>query len=171
MTEKLAALFPWLAPQVLTAFLSAMPITELRGAIPFAIFVLDMPWHEALAWSLIGNIIPIPFILLMLDPAQKLISRWSYGDRFFRWLFARSRRKGGKVEKYGVIGLTMFVASPLPVTGAWTGAAIAFVFGIKFKHALPAIIAGVVIAGAIVTLLCELGIGFTAIAKHAISAP
>lgn len=170
MAEKLAAIFPWLDQHILVAFLSALPITELRGAIPFAIFILKMPWHEAFLWSLLGNIIPIPIILLLLDPAQRLISRWSYGDRFFRWLFARSRRKGGKVEKYGVIGLTMFVAVPLPVTGAWTGAAIAYIFGIKFKHALLAIIAGVIIAGTLVTLSCELGLGFSELIRRLINA-
>ena len=169
MAEKLAALFPWLDPQILTVFLAALPVTELRGSIPFAIFALELPWYEAFLWSLLGNMIPIPIILVMLDPAQRLISKWSYGDRFFRWLFARSRRKGGKVEKYGVIGLTLFVAIPLPVTGAWTGSVIAYVFDIKFKHALLAISAGVLIAGTIITLSCELGIGFFEIIKQLIT--
>ncbi len=70
------------------------------------------------------------------------------------------------VEKYGAIGLAMFVAIPLPVTGAWTGAVVAYVFGIRFRQSFLAICIGVVIAGSVVTSMCELGIGFTHIARN-----
>ncbi|MFH0765414.1 MAG: small multi-drug export protein [Calditrichota bacterium] len=171
MTDKLAHFFSWLEPQYLTAVLAALPITELRGALPWALFMLKMPWPQAFFWSVLGNLIPVPFILLLLEPMQKLLCRWSVMERFFTWLFARTRRRGKLVEKYRAIGLMLFVAVPLPVTGAWTGAAAAFVFGIRFWPALFAIIGGVLIAGVIVTSLCLMGVGFTDLARQALTAP
>ncbi|HEX30369.1 TPA: ligand-binding protein SH3, partial [Candidatus Poribacteria bacterium] len=70
-----------------------------------------------------------------------------------KWLFARTRRRGKSVERYGAVGLSFFVAIPLPVTGAWTGCIAAFLFGIRFKYALPAVIAGVMMAGIVVSIL------------------
>lgn len=76
-------------------------------------------------------------------------------DRFFEWLFARTRRKGEvRMRKYGIfVGLMLFVAVPLPVTGAWTGCAAAFLFGVKFRYSLLAVMLGVLIAGLIVSIL------------------
>jgi uncharacterized membrane protein len=82
------------------------------------------------------------------------LRRYSIFDRFFNWLFARTRRYDSKIEKYGALGLAPFVAIPLPVTGAWTACAVAFVFGIRCRYAFAAILAGVIIAGLIVTLSC-----------------
>ena len=161
MAERLAPLFHGFGPHLLTAILASLPVTELRGAIPFAYFYLDLPWYEALGWSLIGNLLPVPFILYLLDPVQLFLRRWKLADRFFEWLFARTRRRGKLVEKRRAIGLAMFVAIPLPVTGAWTGAVAAYVFGIGFVPALIAICIGVTVAGGIVTTLCVLGVAFT----------
>ena len=75
-------------------------------------------------------------------------------DRFFEKLFEKARKRaGGKIEKYEALGLTLFVAIPLPVTGAWTGCVAAFIFGIPKRLAIPAIALGVTIAGAVVTLV------------------
>ena len=81
-------------------------------------------------------------------------------DRFFDWLFARTRRKGRLIEQYQAVGLALFVAVPLPITGAWTGAIAAFVFGLKIIPSFIAIVSGVVMAGVIVTLACQGFIGF-----------
>jgi uncharacterized membrane protein len=93
-------------------------------------------------------------LLLFLGRVESYLRSWfSIFDSFFSWLFSRTRRRTkDKVEKYGALGLVPFVALPLPVTGAWTGVAAAYVFGIKFRYAFPAIALGVVIAGVIVTL-------------------
>ena len=81
-------------------------------------------------------------------------------DVFFNWLFRRTyHRHNAMYERYGTIALALFVAIPLPVTGAWTGCAAAFVFGIQFRHALLAILAGVLIAGTIVTTITLGGVG------------
>ena len=137
---------------------SMLPIVELRGALPLAINVLGLHWTKAFAISFIGNMIPVPFILWLLKPAVDLLSKIKPFGKFFNWLFERTRKKGNRlIEKYEEIGLLAFVAIPLPGTGAWTGALIAFLFGLEFKKSLLVISIGVFIAGVIVTCLCLLG--------------
>lgn len=140
-------------PGWLTTFLLAMsPIFELRGAIPLAIGVYDLSPLEAYLISVVGNLVPVVFLLLYLEPVSRWLMRYRPGKSFFDWLFTRTYRKHvERHRKYGLLALTFFVALPLPVTGAWTGSAIAFIFGLKFRHAFPAIVAGVCIAGVVVT--------------------
>ncbi|MDI6639426.1 MAG: small multi-drug export protein [Methanocellales archaeon] len=133
---------------------AAMPISELRGAIPVAM-MHDFDPLTAYMLAVIGNLLPVVPLLLWLEPVSNHLRRYKSWDKFFDWLFTRTHRKHNeRFEKYGTIALSLFVAVPLPVTGAWTGCAAAFVFGIKFKHALPAILLGVLIAGVVVTLTC-----------------
>jgi len=160
VTERLALFFTGLPPETVTALLAMLPVTELRGSIPWATFVLELNWQGALGWSILGNLLIVPFILLLLDPARRLLGRFPLFGRFFDWLLARTRRRGKVVERYRAIGLAMFVSIPLPVTGAWTGAVAAYVFGIRFWPALLAIAVGVCIAGTIVTMACQGLIGF-----------
>ncbi len=137
--------------------LAAAPIWELRGAIPAGMFALHLPWPWVFLAALIGNIFPVPFILLFLEPVTKLLSRIAFMERFFSWIFARTRRRTAIVEKYEKIGLMLFVAVPLPGTGAWTGSLIAFLLGMSLKSAFLPIALGVLIAGVIVVTLCLLG--------------
>ncbi len=131
---------------------AAMPISELRGAIPVAIMYGFDPF-TAYVLAVIGNLIPVVPLLLWLKPVSNELRRYKSWDKFFDWLFTRTHhRHSDYFEKYGAIALSLFVAIPLPVTGAWTGCAAAFVFGIKLRHSLPAIFLGVLIAGLIVTL-------------------
>jgi uncharacterized membrane protein len=110
--------------------------------------------------AVIGNMLPVIPLLLFLEPVSTYLRRFRIFDIFFSWLFDRTRRNHTeRFEKYGTLALTLFVAVPLPVTGAWTGCAAAFVFGIKFRHALPAILIGVMIAGLIVSFVTVSGIG------------
>ena len=160
-----AGIPPWLA----TLFLAMLPIFELRGAIPVGSQVLGLPLGQAVVLSVIGNMLPIIPLLLLLGPASKWLSRWTLFRKFFEWLFARTRRKSALIRRYELIGLMLFVAVPLPVTGAWTGAAAAFIFGIRFWPALGAIFLGVLIAGAIITTLVLLGIWGAIIAGLALS--
>ena len=138
--------------------LSAFPLTELRGSIPLAFTVMSgqwvWPWWKIYLLAVAGNLIPVPFVLWLLGPVSRLLRRWGPMDRFFEKLFERTRRRvGGKIEKYEAFGLTVFVAIPLPVTGAWTGCVAAFLFGLPARKAIPAIALGVAIAGAVVTLI------------------
>jgi len=105
-----------------------------------------------------GNILPIPFLLALYDPVVKLVSKVSWIKRLAEWFFRYTRRRGGLVEKYGWIGLALFVGIPLPITGAWTGPVLAYLMGIDYKRALLAIFLGVIIAATIVTTFCVLGL-------------
>jgi uncharacterized membrane protein len=140
-----------------TLGLAASPISELRGAIPLAVQEFDFPWYYAYIISVIGNMLPVPFILLFLNAVTRILSRFTLFDRFFKWLFAYTRRRGTLIEKYERVGLVLFVAIPLPITGAWTGSIAAVLLGMKFNRAILSIFLGVLIAGTIVTCLTLLG--------------
>lgn len=146
-----------LSPHVIVLIISMLPIIELRGSIPVAILLFKIPWPEAVFLSVIGNMIPIPLVLLLMDWFFKLISKVNAGARFTQWLFARTRRKGKSIEKYEEIGLAVFVGIPLPGTGGWTGAFAANIFGLKFWKSLLFILIGVLMAATIVTPLTLMG--------------
>ncbi len=158
MTEQAVAWLGSIPPVWKTLIISVLPIVELRGAIPWALVPAaqmggGLSWPVAYLTAVIGNMLPVVPLLLYLERLSGFLSRWSPLGRFFQWLFARTRRRAKVVDRYGAIGLTLFVMIPLPVTGAWTGAAAAFVFGVPFRKALPAIVLGVLLAGVIVTLV------------------
>ncbi|UCD06298.1 MAG: small multi-drug export protein [candidate division WOR-3 bacterium] len=147
-----------LTPELAVFLTSMLPVIELRGALPLAINVFNIAWPKAFLIAYIGNMIPAPLILWLLAPVVKLLSKIRIFERFFSWLFDRTRRRSNRmIEKYEEIGLMAFVAIPLPGTGAWTGVLIAFLFGLDFKKSLLIIAIGVFIAGIIVSSLCLLG--------------
>ncbi|MFH1552125.1 MAG: small multi-drug export protein [Candidatus Omnitrophota bacterium] len=129
--------------------LAALPISELRGAIPLAISMGFSP-QKAYLLSFIGNLIPVPFLLFLLQPIALKLRHIKLFERFFDWLFERTRKKAALVERFEVLGLILFVAVPLPITGAWTGCVAATLFKIRFRYAFIAIMAGIIIAGLIV---------------------
>ncbi len=131
---------------------SLIPYLELRGAIPFA-WRLGFGPLEAYFLAVIGNMIPVIPIIILIDPISKWLSRIPLFKRFFDWVFTRSRRKAPLIQKYGFWGLAIFVAIPLPMTGVWSGAAIAFLLGMRKRVAFLSIFVGVLIAGLIVNLL------------------
>ena len=152
MKEKLIHLLSNSPHEVTTAVLAMAPISELRGAIPYAITVGDLSWQKAYVISVIFNFIPVIPILYLIGPASEYLRRYKLFDRFFTGLFARTRRRGKMIERFEVLGLVLFVAIPLPITGAWTGSVAAFLFGVRRHIALPAIFLGICIAGVVVTL-------------------
>ena len=146
-----------LAKELIVIIIAALPVVELRGALPVAINVFHMPWYWAFCLAVIGNLLPVPILLLFFDSLAKAISKVDVGKRLVNWVLQRTRRHGEVIERYERIGLILFVAIPLPVTGAWTGSIAAFLLGLKFNYAFLSILCGVIIAGAIVTCLCLLG--------------
>lgn len=143
-------------PELVVFLLSMIPIAELRLAIPLGIGFYNLSVWSTFFWAFLGNIIPIIFVIWGLDLLiNKLaVHRVYILNRFFTWLFERTREKHSKkIELWRDLALVIFVAIPLPGTGAWTGALIAFVFGIPIKRAFPLISLGVLIAGVIVTLI------------------
>ncbi len=146
-----------ISPELAVIIISMLPIVELRGAIPVA-HVFGMNPFLAYFLSVVGNMIPVIPILLLLGPISRFLMKFKWGKKFFDWVFERTRKRiGEKVEKYETLGLSVFVAIPLPITGAWTGCAGAFLFGIKTRHAFWAILLGVIVAGVIMTILSFLG--------------
>ena len=134
-------------------FLSMIPITELRAAIPIGIANGLPPVHAAII-CIIGNLIPAPFIMLFI----RKIFRWlrSKSPKLNNWISRfekRMEKKASKVTKYETLGLLLFVALPLPGTGAWTAAFIASLLDIRLKNAIPMIAIGLCIAAIIVTLI------------------
>jgi len=144
-----------LPPEVITMIIGALPISELRGAIPVGVTLGDLSWQTAALFAVIGNALPVAPLLFGLEPVSNWLRRWPVWERFFTWLFTRTRRRGGLIEKYGAWGLILFVSIPLPVTGAWTGCAAAFVFGIRPARALPLVLGGILIAAVVVTLITQ----------------
>ena len=135
----------------LLTFVTAMvPVLELRGAIPVGVAAGLTP-VEACAASVLGNMVPVPFILLLTRRIFDWLRRTELFGPKIRWLEQRAHRTGRLVRKYRLLGLVVLVAIPVPGTGAWTGALVAAVLDIRMRHAVPAIFLGVVIAGIIVT--------------------
>jgi uncharacterized membrane protein len=150
--ESLESALSHVSVRLATFVIAMLPISELRGAIPFAIGVGGLKWQEAYLWAVAGNFAPVLPLLWGIGPLSDRLRRFRLFDRFFGWLFARTRRKGRLVERFEALGLVLFVAVPLPVTGAWTGVVAAWLFGVPKRLAVPAIFMGICIAGAIVTL-------------------
>lgn len=136
---------------VATFFISMLPVVELRGGIPYGVGFGLNPWI-AYAVALLGNMLPVPFILLLLDTVFGWMKkREGFLKNIAVKLENKAISKKASVEKYKLFGLLLFVAIPLPGTGAWTGALIASVLRMNRKYAFLSIFAGVVIAGFIIT--------------------
>jgi len=146
-----------LPQELVVMIVSALPISELRGAIPLAMFSFSMPWYKAFYLSIIGNVIPVPLILLFLGKIAAFASRTKKGEQFFDWVFRRTRSRQGSIDRYKWMGLLLLVAIPLPFTGAWTGAIIAVLLGLDFWYAFSSITIGILIAGVVVVSLSLLG--------------
>jgi uncharacterized membrane protein len=146
-----------LSPELVVVLIAALPIVELRGALPVGILFFGMPWWQALLWAVLGNIAPIVIVLLLLERIVAWLSHVALFRRFFEWLFARARSKSASIQKYEFWGLATFVGIPLPGTGAWTGAVAAEVLGLSYWKSLLSIFVGVLMAAAVVTFLSVLG--------------
>ena len=147
-----------------TLVYSAVPVTELRATIPLAITVWQVKPVVAFVLAVIGNSLPILVIILGLNKIVQLAERYSkFLTRVIEAVFRRTRRKTSQqFEKYGLLALLLFVAVPLPMTGAWTGSIAAWLFGVPARRAFWPIFAGVIVAGIIVT---SITVGTAAILK------
>ena len=138
--------------EMIVFIISMVPILELRGGL-IAAALLKVPMIQAVIICIIGNIIPVPFILWLITP----IFNWLKATKTFRPMVEKLEKKAmgksDKIQKYEFWGLLIFVGIPLPGTGAWTGALIASLLGIKFKKAFPAIILGILMATVIMCIV------------------
>ena len=142
-------------PEIATILTALTPIGELRVALPIALINYKMSIVPAYFLSVLGNIIPVFLLLLFWRYLAKFLMQYSQiCDKFFNWLFERTRKKfEGKYKKWGKLALIIFVAIPLPITGAWTGSLAAWLFDFKYWESIILILLGVMISGLIVTLV------------------
>ena len=145
------SIFP-IPKEVVTFIISMLPVLELRGGM-VAAALMNIPYFEALGICLAGNILPIPFLLLLINP----LFAWMKGTKLLRPIVERLEKrtlsKKDRLEKGEFWGLLIFVGIPLPGTGAWTGAMLAALLGIKFKKSSVAIGLGVILAAAIMSFI------------------
>lgn len=138
---------------IATFFISMAPIIELRGGLPYGI-ALGLDYPVALAAAVLGNMVPVPFIIVYIRHVFAwLRKRSKWWDEKITRLEKKAHLKGRVVRKYSTIGLCILVAIPLPGTGAWTGALVAAVLDMRLKKAIPSIFLGVCIAAAIMTMV------------------
>lgn len=145
-------IFEIIKEELIVMLVAATPISELRGAIPLGISMGFSPLHSTLL-SIIGNCIPVPFLLLLLRPIFSALEDVKIIGNIIRWVKNRTLKKSKNIIKYSVLGLFILVAIPIPSTGAYTGCVAATLFNIRFKYAFSAIILGVITAGIIVLFL------------------
>jgi uncharacterized membrane protein len=138
--------------------LSLLPIAELRGGLPYA-YLTGSPIWLAYLVCVGANFFVGPIVFLFLETVHKWLIKWSLYEKLFEIAIRRVRRKTTNlIEKYGFWGITMFVAIPLPVTGAYTGTIAAWLFGLDKRKSLLAVLVGVCIAGFIVSIVVYFGI-------------
>lgn len=134
-----------------TFFISMVPVIELRGGLPYGI-ALGLDYPIALTMAVLGNMVPMPFIIVYIRRIFAWVRRINpWCERVVSALERKAHLKGKTVQKYSALGLCIFVAIPLPGTGAWTGALIAAILDMRLKRAIPSIFLGVCIAAAIMT--------------------
>lgn len=142
-----------IAEAFIVLIIAALPVSELRGAIPVALGVYQFDPVSAYLLGVVGNLLPVPILLKLLERVTALLHRSVVLNRWVSLLFARTRKRhSALIARFGAMALVLFVAVPFPATGAWTGALVAHLFGIPFRYAFPLIALGVGIAGVLVTL-------------------
>jgi uncharacterized membrane protein len=158
MINAMLNYFSSLPRELIVLIVSAMPVLELRGAIPIGLS-MGLEIKKTILFSIAGNLIPVVPALFLLEPVSGFLRRFWPFNRFFHWLFERTKRRSELIEKYEFLGLMLFVAIPLPITGAWTGCVAATLLKIRFRYAFSAIVLGVCIASVIVSAVCLMGGG------------
>ncbi len=148
-----------LADEMCVLICSMLPIIELRGAIPMAA-AFNIDWWIAFPLCVIGNMLPVPIILLFIKKfiTWSMSSKIKFLNKLANWLNRKVEKNRPKIEKYAFWGLAIFVAIPLPTTGAWTGSLVAAMIDMKFWKAMLTALVGVLIAAVIVTVIVYGGI-------------
>ena len=145
-------IFSGLSKEAVVFIISLLPILELRGGM-LAATLLKVSYIKALLICVVGNILPIPFVLLFLNFIFELMKKWHFSRKIVIWLEKKANSKKSQIEKYGYWGLILFVGIPLPGTGAWTGALIAVILGLNKKKSFLCILLGVLLASLVMSVL------------------
>lgn len=151
LVESLTELLGGLGKEVIVFIISMLPILELRGGL-IASALLGVDFLPGYLFSIIGNILPIPIVLLFLDKIFNLLKKINFTKKFINKIENKIISKKGQIEKYGYWGLFLFVGIPLPGTGAWTGSALAVFLHLDKKKSFVVIFLGVVLASIIMSI-------------------
>jgi len=138
--------------ELVTLLLAMLPISELRGAIPFGLHN-NIPFAKVLIISIIGNLIPVIPLYFLLNKILLFLDRSRLGKKFSNWLVTHTLKKSRLIQLYEMAGLIIFVGIPLPMTGAWTGTIASSLLKLKFRYYIIGVICGVLLAALIVSLL------------------
>ena len=138
--------------------MSVIPVIESRGSIPYGIIALELPWQNVALVSVIANFLITLPVIYLLDPITRYLNKFKLFNIFFKWFFARSRKKGAVIDKLKMVGLIIFIGIPLPITGAWTGCIAAHLFGLSKRDTFIGAFIGVLISVIIITALTNAGI-------------
>ncbi len=147
--------------EILIFLLGMTPVSELRGAIPVGILLFNFSFFKTYLIAVLGNLLPIiPLLIFFKKLSGFLMKKYKFFDDMMNWLFERTRKKHGNhfdKWKYAPLALFIFVAIPLPMTGAWSGVLAAIIFGIPLTEAVISIFFGVATAGVLVSILTKIG--------------
>ena len=152
LVEFFVELFGGINKELVIFIISLMPILELRGGL-LAATLLDVEFIRAAIICILGNVLPIPFVLLFLKYILEILSKWKITKKIVNWLEKKVHDKREQIDKYGYWGLVIFVGIPLPGTGAWTGALLAVMLGLNRKKSFVCILLGVLMAAIIMSIL------------------
>lgn len=152
MTELFTEFFNFISKEFTVIFTAMLPIIEVRGAIPVGIALGMSPLHATIL-AFLGSVIPVPFILLTIRPIFTYLKKTNIFRKLVTKLTNKSLNKSENVQKYGYIGLFIFVAIPLPGTGVWSGSLIASLLNMRILHAFPAIVLGNLVASIAIMIL------------------
>ena len=158
LVEFFIDLFGNINKELVIFIISLLPILELRGGL-LAATLLDFEFVRAAIICILGNVLPIPIVLLFLKYVLDLLSKWSVTKKIVNWLEKKVDDKREQIDKYGYLGLIIFVGIPLPGTGAWTGALLAVMLGLDRKKSFVCIIIGVLMAAVIMSVLSYVILG------------
>ena len=156
------ATLPLFIKYIITGIIGMIPIIELRGAIPVGVFTFHLTYIESFLASFIGNIIPVYFIVKYIRPLFDFFGRWKPFKKIIDWASEKATKhieSNERLQNFAALGLFLFVAVPLPGTGAWVGSLIANFLNLPPKKAVPPIVLGVLTAGIIVLTLTAIANG------------
>ena len=152
LVEFFIDLFGNINKELVIFIISLLPILELRGGL-LAATLLDVDFIRAAIICILGNVLPIPIVLLFLKYVLDVLSKWDVTKKLVNWLEKKVDDKREQIDKYGYLGLIIFVGIPLPGTGAWTGALLAVMLGLDRKKSFVCIMIGVLMAAVIMSVL------------------
>ena len=152
LVEFFIDIFGGINKEVVIFIISLMPILELRGGL-LAASLLDVEFLSAAVICIVGNVLPIPIVLLFLKKVLDLFEKWNVTKKIVTWLEKKVDEKREQIDKYGYLGLIIFVGIPLPGTGAWTGSLLAVMLGLNRKKSFVCILIGVMMAAIIMSIL------------------